>query len=72
MCSSDLKRVAEMNAADAEQAKKDAIANAKAKRREEEINEIILVVGVVLVVIVTLGVVGYNAWDFCQTNRCGR
>ena len=67
-----MKRVAEMNAADSEQAKKDAIAAAKAKRREEEMNEIILVVGVVLVVIVTLGVVGYNAWDFCQTNRCGR
>ena len=65
-------RVAEMNASDAEQAKKDAIAAAKAKRREEEMNEIILVVGVVLVLVVTLGVVGYNAWDFCQTNRCGK
>ena len=67
-----MKRVAEMNAADSEQAKKDAIANAKAKRRQEEINEIILVVGVVLVVVMTVGLVGYNAWDFCQTNRCGK
>ena len=67
-----MKRVAEMNAADSEQAKKDAIENAKAKRRQEEINEIILVVGVVLVVVLTVGLVGYNAWDFCQTNRCGK
>ena len=67
-----MKRVAEMNAADSEQAKKDAIESAKAKRRQEEINEIILVVGVVLVVVLTVGLVGYNAWDFCQTNRCGK
>ena len=67
-----MKRVQDMDAADTEQAKKDAIANAKAKRREEEMNEIILVVGVILVVVLTVGLVGYNAWDFCQTNRCGK
>jgi t-SNARE complex subunit (syntaxin) len=67
-----MKRVAEMNAADSEQAKKDAIADAKAKRKQEELNEIILVVGVLLVVFVVVGVVGYNAWDYCQTNRCGK
>jgi hypothetical protein len=67
-----MKRVAEMNAADSEQAKKDAIADAKAKRKQEELNEIILVVGVLLVVFVVVGIVGYNAWDYCQTNRCGK
>jgi hypothetical protein len=67
-----MKRVAEMNAADAEQSKKDAIANAKAKRRQDELNEIILVVGVLIVVFVVVGIVGYNAWDYCQTNRCGK
>jgi t-SNARE complex subunit (syntaxin) len=67
-----MKRVAEMNAADSEQAKKDAIADAKAKRKQEELNEIILVVGVLIVVFVVVGIVGYNAWDYCQTNRCGK
>ena len=67
-----MKRVAEMNAADSEQAKKDAIANAKAKRREEELNQILLVTGVVIVLFCTVGYFIYEAIDFCQTNRCGR
>ena len=67
-----MKRVAEMNAADSEQAKKDAIANAKAKRREEELNEIMLIVGVVIVLFITVGWFIYEAIDFCQTNRCGK
>ena len=61
-----------MNAADSEQAKKDAIANAKAKRREEELNQILLVTGVVIVLFCTVGYFIYEAIDFCQTNRCGR
>ena len=67
-----MKRVAEMNAADAEQAKKDAIENAKAKRREEELNQILLVAGVVIVLFCTVGYFIYEAIDFCQTNRCGK
>ena len=67
-----MKRVAEMDAADSEQAKKDAIAAAKAKRREEELNQILLVTGVVIVLFVTVGYFIYEAIDFCQTNRCGR
>ena len=67
-----MKRVAEMNAADSEQAKKDAIASARAKRQQEELNEIILVVGVVIVLLILVGYIGYNMWDYCQTNRCGR
>jgi t-SNARE complex subunit (syntaxin) len=66
-----MKRVAEMNAADSEQAKKDAIENAKAARRQEEINEIIMVVGAVIVIFVVVGFSIYHAIDFCRTNRCG-
>ena len=66
-----MKRVAEMNAADADQAKKDAIENAKAKRRQEEINEIIVVVGVIIVVFILVGFSIFHAIDFCKTNRCG-
>jgi hypothetical protein len=67
-----MKRVAEMNAADSEQAKKDAIANAKAKRRQEELNQILLVTGVLIAVFITVGWFVYEAWYFCQTNRCGK
>ena len=66
-----MKRVAEMNAADSEQAKKDAIEAAKAARRQEEINEIIMVVGAVLVIFLLVGFSIYHAVDFCKTNRCG-
>ena len=55
-----MKRVAEMDAADSEQAKKDAIANAKAKRREEELNQILLVTGVVIVL---FAIVGYFIYE---------
>ena len=66
-----MKRVAEMNAADAEQAKKDAIEGAKAKRRQEELNEILMVTGVVVVLFILIGFSIYHAIDFCQTHRCG-
>ena len=67
-----MKRVAEMNAADADQAKKDAIENAKAKRRQEELNQILLVTGVLIGVFIVVGYFVYEAMTFCQVNRCGR
>ena len=67
-----MKRVAEMNAADSEQAKKDAIENAKAQRRQEELNQILLVTGVCIVAFIFLGWMAYEAIAFCQTNRCGK
>ena len=67
-----MKRVAEMNAADAEEARKDAIAAAKAKRREEELNEILVVVCIIIVTCALLGYVVYEAIDYCHTHRCGR
>ena len=67
-----MKRVQEMDAADSEQAKRDAIEAAKAKRREEEMNEIIMVVIAVVFIFAIVGFSIYHAIDFCQTNRCGR
>ena len=49
----------------------DAIENAKAKRRQQEINEIIMVVGVIIVIFIIVGFSIYHAIDFCKTNRCG-
>jgi preprotein translocase subunit Sss1 len=67
-----MKRVAEMNAADADDAKRDAIEAAKRKREEEFQNEVLMAA---LVVIFVLSVVGYSiyaAMDFCSGARCGR
>ena len=49
----------------------DLIEAAKAARRQEEINEIIMVVGAVLVIFLLVGFSIYHAVDFCKTNRCG-
>ena len=66
-----MKRVQEMNAADADEARKESIAEAKRKRRQQEINEIIVVVGVIIVVFILVGFSIFHAIDFCKTNRCG-
>ena len=67
-----MKRVAEMNAADAEGAKQDAIAEARRKRREQELNEIILGVGIAIVAGIFLAWVAYEAITFCSAAVCGR
>ena len=67
-----MKRVAEMNAADADQARKDAIEDAKRKRREEEFNELMVVIGIIVVLFALLGYVLYEAVTYCQVNRCGK
>jgi len=68
-----MKRVAEMNAADAEGAKQDAIAEARRKRREQELNEIILGVGIAIVAGIFLAWAAYEAITFCSAATvCGR
>ena len=67
-----MKRVAEMNAADADQARKDAIEDAKRKRREEEFNELMVVIGIIVVACALLGYLVYEGITFCQVNRCGK
>ena len=66
-----MKRVAEMNAADADQARQDAIDSARAKRKQEELNELLLVVGVIIVVCVMVGYFVVEAISYCQKNACG-
>jgi hypothetical protein len=68
-----MKRVAEMNAADVEGAKQDAIAEARRKRREQELNEIILGVGIAIVAGIFLAWAAYEAITFCSAATvCGR
>jgi hypothetical protein len=66
------KRASDMEAANAVQAQKDSIAEAKRKRKEEKINEIILAVGVVIVATVFLGWLAWEAITFCSATGCSR
>ena len=65
------KRASDMDAANAEQARKDSVAEAKRKRREQEITEIIIAVAVVMVVVATIVWAAWEAFTFCSKAVCG-
>jgi len=66
-----MKRVADMNAADAEEAKHSAIAEAKRKRREEELTEMVLAITVALIATGLLIWAAWEAFTFCSKAVCG-
>jgi len=65
------KRASDMDAANAEQARKDSVAEAKRKRREQEVTEIIIAVTVVVVVVATIVWAAWEAFTFCSKAVCG-
>ena len=65
------KRASDMDAANAEQARKDSVAEAKRKRREQEVTEIIIAVAVVVVVVATIVWAAWEAFTFCSKAVCG-
>lgn len=67
-----MKRVQEMNAADAEQTKKDNIAAAKRKRQQEEMTEIAVAVGILIVAMIFIGWALVEFLDYCKAGRCSR
>jgi hypothetical protein len=66
------KRASDMDAANADQMQKDAIAEAKRKRKEEQLNEILLVVGIAVVTSIFLIWAAWEAITFCSAAVCGR
>jgi cell division septum initiation protein DivIVA len=66
------KRASDMDAANASQMQKDAIADAKRKRKEEQLNEILLVVGIAVVISIFLIWAAWEAITFCSNAVCGR
>lgn len=65
-------RVTEMNAEDAVEAQREKVAEAKRKRRQEELNELFLGLGLIAVLLV-LGGWGLSEFvDYCRTAHCGR
>jgi uncharacterized membrane protein len=66
------KRASDMEAANAEQAQKDSIAEAKRKRKEQEMNELMVAVGVLIVFAIFIGWAAWEAISFCSATGCGR
>lgn len=65
------KRASDMDAANAEQARKDSVAEAKRKRREQEVTELAIAVVVVVVVVATIIWAAWEAFTFCSKAVCG-
>lgn len=67
-----MKRVAEMDQEDRLEADREKTRQRNAKKRQQELNELMLGIGLitVIVILVIWGVVELK--DYCQTARCGR
>lgn len=65
-------RVAEMNAEDKAEAEREKVRAKNAKRRQDELNEIFLGVGIIIVILI-FGIWGIVEFvNYCQSARCGR
>lgn len=68
-----MSRVAEMNESDAVEARREKIAEARRKREQEEINEILIAAGLAIVILIFLAWGAVELLDLCKSgNRCGR
>lgn len=67
-----MQRVAEMNAEDKAEAEREKVRARNAKRRQDELNEIFLAVGILVVVVIAFGAGIYEFMDYCKSARCGR
>lgn len=67
-----MKRVAEMDAEDRLEADREKARARNAKKRQQELNDLMLGIGLmtVIVILIIWGVVELK--DYCQTARCGR
>ena len=67
-----MQRVAEMDAADRLEADREKTRARNAKKRQDEINELMIGIGLITVIVILIiwGVVELK--DYCQTARCGR
>ena len=67
-----MQRVAQMNAQDKAEAEREKVRIRNARRKQQELNEIILGVSIIIVILI------FSIWglaeflSYCQTSRCGR
>jgi len=67
-----MQRVAEMDAADRLEADREKTRIRNAKRRQAELNEMFLAIGILTVVLIAFGWGLFEFFDYCKTARCGR
>ena len=67
-----MQRVAEMNAEDKREAEREKVRERNAKKRQQELNDLLIGIGLMTVIVIFIiwGVVELK--DYCQTARCGR
>ncbi len=67
-----MQRVAEMNAEDKAEAEREKVRARNAKKRQDELNEIFLGIGIIIVIMIAFGWGLVEFIDYCQSSRCGR
>lgn len=65
-------RVAEMNAEDKAEAEREKVRAKNAKRKQDELNEILLGVGIIIVIFIAFAWGLAEFFEYCQSARCGR
>jgi len=66
-----IKRVAEMNAEDKAETERERVRVLKAKKRQQELNDIFLGVAIIIILLIFTGWIVLEFVDYCQTVHCG-
>ena len=67
-----MQRVAEMNAEDKAEAEREKVRARNAKKRQDELNEIFLGIGIIIVIMIAFGWGLMEFIEYCHSSRCGR
>lgn len=66
-----MSRVSEMNAEDAAEAQREKVAEQNRKRRQSEINELALGIGIIVLLVIFLGWGLFEMFAYCKSQGCG-
>ena len=67
-----MQRVAEMDAADKAEAERERVRIRNAKKRQQELNDIFLGIGIIVILIIAAGWGVSEFSEYCRSARCGK
>lgn len=67
-----MQRVAEMNAEDKAEAEREKVRARNAKKRQDELNDIFIAVGLIIIIVILFAWGLTEFIDYCKSSRCGR